>query len=215
MRILFFDVIQESNASKELKSPMLTNYQIVKYNELRIEFDKSVAIDSIGIGNTDGTYFNIGNIKINFIGNGLYYLNKTFNISELIIETDATYIGRLGAGIGIRIPTAIAKEPAFLSTNKPRFTLSGQTIAGIGGYNYKAISLDSRYKINEQALNEIQKGYKYIGMGYPFFIDLSDEAYKLPFSKLYATEKNQTNISFEGGINKYLYSKRWNFEERF
>ncbi|MCL2294479.1 MAG: hypothetical protein FWC36_06420 [Spirochaetes bacterium] len=97
----------------------------------------------------------------------------------------------------------------------PRYTLSGQVIPGAGGYNYKRLSLDSRYKIDEFAIKEIQAGYTYIGMGYPFFIDLTTESYKLPFSKLYANETSQQNMSFESGVNKYLYSKRWNFEERF
>lgn len=215
MRIIFNDKIQESNASKELKSPMLTDYFKINGNII-INFNDLQTIDSIGIANTDGTYFLInGNININFTENGLYPLNSELIINTLSIKTNATYIGRLGAGIGVNIPTAVAKEPAFHSTNKPRQTLSGQAIAGVGGYNYKTISLDSRYKINETAFNEIKNGYKYIGMGYPFFIDLSDESYKLPFKKLYAIETSQLSMSFEGGIQKYLYSKRWNFEEKF
>jgi hypothetical protein len=88
-------------------------------------------------------------------------------------------------------------------------------IPGAGGYDYRAVSLDSRYKIGPEAMAEIEAGYKYIGRGYPFFIDFSDEAYKLPFIRLYAAERNQRNLSFEGGARRFLYSRRWNFEERF
>ncbi|MCL2440481.1 MAG: hypothetical protein FWD14_01945 [Treponema sp.] len=214
MRIIFNDIIQFSNANENLKTPMLSdvfNNQIT----FTISLDKIREIDSIGIGNTNGTYFIINGINIDFTENGLYYLNTKLNTSELIINTNATYIGRLAAGIGVKIPTSIAKEPAFCSTAEPRVTLSGQIISGIGGYNYKTISLDSRYKINEYIMNEIKYGYKYIGLGYPFFIDLSDESYKLPFVKLYATEANQRRMSFESGIRKYLFSRRWQFEERF
>jgi hypothetical protein len=218
MRILFNDQIQNSNAPKELKSPMLTDYYVIK-NNINITLFGNVIIDSIGIGNTNGTYLNIiinnESIPINFKDNGLYYLNKRFITDKILIQTNATHIGRLGAGIGIYIPTSIAKEPAFNSTNKPRYTLSGQTIAGVGGYNYKTLSLDSRYKINDEAFLELLAGYKYIGMGYPFFINLTDEAYKLPFKKLYAIESNQMKMSFEGGIKKFLYSKKFYFEEKF
>lgn len=153
--------------------------------------------------------------KLKYTGNGLYLMPDTVYASTMTITTTAKYFGRIAAGIGVKIPTAVAKEPAFHSTNKPRTTLSGQVVQGLGGYNYKSISLDSRYKINQTAIEEIEKGYKYIGMGYPFFIDLSDEAYKLPFNKFYATENNQLKMSFEGGIRKYLYSRRWNFTEAF
>jgi len=64
-------------------------------------------------------------------------------------------------------------------------------------------------------MNEIKEGYKYISMGYPFFVNLEDEAYKLPFDRLYATDRNQINMSFESGVTRFLYSRRWDFEERF
>jgi hypothetical protein len=218
MYILLNDIIQYSYAPKDLKSPML--YLATKINEiLKITLDKERFINSIGIGYTDGSTFtliNNGNQEvINYTDNGLYLLKKPFTASEITIVTDSTFIGRLGAGLGVNIPTAVAKEPSFVSTSEPRRTLCGQTVHGLGGYNYRTLSLDSRYKIDKKIMNEISEGYKYIGKGYPFFIDLSVESYKLPFNKLYAVERNQLNLSFEGGITKYLYSKRWEFEERF
>jgi hypothetical protein len=148
---------------------------------------------------------------------GLYVMPKTITASRMTINTNINIntIGRIGAGIAVDIPTSIPKEPSFNSTSEPRITLSGQMVNGRGGYNYKTVSLDSRYKINSFGINELQAGYKYIGMGYPFFIDLSVENYKLPYSKLYANERNQRSMSFESGIYKYLYSRRWEFEERF
>lgn len=191
-------------------------------NPLVITLDRYRQINSIGIGYTNGINFNvvfndIDNTTFNFqfTENGLYSMNKTINASQLTITTDATFIGRIGAGIGCNIPTAIPKEPAFCSSMEPRITLAGQSIQGRGGYYYKKLSLDSRYKIDEFILNEIKDGYEYIGMNYPFFIDLTIEAYKLPFKKLYANELNQNNLSFESGVKKYLYSRRWEFEERF
>ncbi|MCL2157537.1 MAG: hypothetical protein FWH54_05900 [Methanobrevibacter sp.] len=213
MKILFNDKIQNTDAPIELKKPALSD--IYKLNEtLIINFDSIEKINSIGIGNTDGTYFNINGEVITFTENGLYII-KEIQTDTLEITTDATFIGRIGAGIACNIPIVIAKEPGFNSTAEPRITLSGQVVEGAGGYNYKTISLDSRYKINELIMNEIKNGYKYIGLGYPFFIDLSVESYKLPFNKLYATERNQNQLIFQSGVKKYLYSYRFEFEERF
>jgi hypothetical protein len=218
--------VQNSDAPDTIKSPALSEITNIT-GKLEIEFDKKYQpMNSIGIGNTNGTTFtllyqdDVGNMHshtFTFTGNGLYLfpIIGTHRIEFLEITTNATYVGRIAAGNAVNIPTSIAKEPAFCSTAEPRRTLSGQIIQGAGGYNYRKISLDSRYKINETIMNEIKNGYKYIGMGYPFFIDLIDEAYKLPFSKFYGTDSNQQDMSFEGGARKYLYSKRWEFTECF
>jgi len=213
MYILFNDVIQYSNASDSLKSPMLSDITNIN-NTLTITFDSTRNINCIGIGNTNGTIFTVNSQQVNFTENGLYLLNNQ-SVNQITITTNATYIGRLATGQAVNIPTSIAKEPAYNSTSEPRVTLSGQIIQGKGGYNYRSISLDSRYKINETIMNEIKNGYKYIGKGYPFFIDLTDESYKLPFNKLYAIDNAQQNLSFESGVKKYLYSRRWNFRECF
>jgi len=221
MRILFNDVIQFSNVEKEIKSASLAEMLSIT-GPLVITLDKIYPINAIGIGNTDGSSFIVtfndtGNTSYQFqyTIDGLYANNKTVNASVITITTNATYIGRIAAGIGIHIPTAIAKEPGFCSTSQPRVTLSGQSVPGAGGYYYKTLSLDSRYKINALAMNEIIAGREAIGKGYPFFIDLSDEAYKLPFNKLYANERNQQEMVFESGVRRFLYSRRFEFEERF
>jgi len=219
MKILFNDILQQSNIAKELKSPMLSElYHLA--SPFIIMLDKERPINSIGIGNTDGTYFDIifnngDSFNFSFTGNGLYVKREISNAYQLTIKTNATYIGRIGAGYACDIPTSIAKEPSFNSTSQPRTTLSGQVIQGLGGYNFRTVSLDSRYKIDSKIMTEIQDGYKYIGMGYPFFIDLTNESYKLPFDKLYATERNQRQMSFESGVKRFLYSRRFVFEERF
>jgi len=154
---------------------------------------------------------------INYQEDGLYLLDKNDSLytSIEIIVPKNTKIGRIALGKAVNIPTSIAKEPGFFTTAESRHTLSGQVIAGVGGYNYRALSLDSRYKINKMAMKELEAGYSKIAAGYPFFINLSDESYKLPFDKLYATEKNQNAMSFEGGIRYFLYSRRWFFKEAF
>jgi len=221
MRILFNDVIQYSDAEKELKSSALAERATIE-SPLVITLDTYYPINAIGIGNTDGSSFAVSfndpdntAFQFQYTYDGLYAMNKTVTASVITITTSATYAGRIAAGIGVHIPTAIAKEPAFCSTAEPRTTLSGQAIPGAGGYNYKTLSLDSRYKIDALAMNEIIRGRESIGKGHPFFIDLSDEAYKLPFNKLYANERNQRQMSFESGVRRFLYSRRFEFEERF
>ena len=235
MRILFNDVIQFSNAPPELKSSALSD--AYKFTAgVTIRFDKPYPINAIGIGNTDGSEFSVqfyndaaGDagatgpygctgkyFAVSFSENGLYVMEETVLTNYLYISSlNAKYVGRIGAGLGVRIPTAVAKEPSYKSTHEPRVTLSGQVIPGAGGYNYRTLSLDSRYKIDEKAMREIEAGYKTAARGYPYFIDLSDESYKLPFSKLYANEASQRGMTFQGGIRRYLYSKKFEFEERF
>jgi len=222
MKILFNDVIQYSDAPKSLKTPALADKYYILNGGFTIKLDKPRRINSIGLGNTNGTYFNITFnddkntvFYVNYDGNGLYVKQNTVTADEITVETDASFLGRFGAGIGCNIPTAITKEPAFASTAEPRITLSGQVMEGRGGYNYRALSLDSRYKINKEIIDEIKEGYMAIGMGYPFFIDLTDESYKLPFNKLYANEKTQRSMTFQSGVRRYLYSKKFDFEERF
>ena len=155
-------------------------------------------------------------ISLAYMEDGLYILDKEFETDFIeIASPPGSHIGRIGAGMYCDIPTAPPKEPCFNSTSEPRRTLSGQVVPGAGGYNFISLSLDSRYKINENAINEIKAGYKAIGAGFPFFISLARESYKLPFDKLYATETNQRKMSFESGVMFYLYSRRWNFEQAF
>ena len=216
MHILFNDIIQNSNTPDALKSPALSDSFGVSGN-ITINLDGARRINCLGVGNTDATFFTLNGQTVSFGGNGLYLfpLPAPLNLSQLEIETDATYIGRLGAGLAMQIGTSVRKEPSFNSTAEPRTTLSGQVIPGRGGHIFRAVSLDSRYRIDETMMNEIREGYRYIGMGYPFFINLEDEAYKLPFDRLYATDRNQMTMSFESGVKRFLYSRRFDFEERF
>ncbi|MDR0527694.1 MAG: hypothetical protein LBG79_07770 [Spirochaetaceae bacterium] len=228
MTILFNDILQNSDAPKSLISPALSDiYEKPSgafLGETEIHFGGVQKINCIGIGNTDAQelafFFNYNDPEsepyyIVFNGNGLYKLPETVEASDLMFISDGTFTGRIAMGNGIKICTSIAKEPGLASTASPRLTLSGQVMPGRGGYTYRTLSLDSRYKLGAQAMAEIAAGYKYIGMGYPFFVNLEEESYKLWYDKLYAEERNQREMSFEGGIMQYLYSRRWEFEERF
>ena len=211
-------MVQYSEDPDSLKSPALSETTLVRNKRIRIEFADGAEryVDCIGIGNTDGKVFEVNGTRITFDGNGLYMLDEPVCASCLIeIKTDATFVGRIAAGRAANIPTAVAKQPGFGSTNRPRMTLSGQVVSGAGGYNYRTVSLDSRYKIGREIMEEIAAGYKYIGMGYPFFIDLTDESYKLPFARFYGIDANQQDMGFESGVRGFLYSRRFEFRECF
>jgi hypothetical protein len=221
MNILFNDIIQYSNAPEALKSPALADSADFTGAAV-ITLDKERPVNAVGIGNTDGVNFTVSFndaadtvFSFAYSRSGLYMLPGTVRASVITLSFDGSFIGRFAAGLGIGIGTSVAKQPALASTAAPRVTLSGQALPGTGGYNYWTVSLDSRYKIGPEAMEEIRAGYKHIGMGYPFFIAFPRESYKLPFDRLYAADKNQLKFSFEGGIRRYLYSRRFDFEERF
>jgi hypothetical protein len=133
-----------------------------------------------------------------FAGNGLYRIIPV-TTDRITINTDGSYLGRFAAGIAVDLPTAIAKEPGFASTAKPRKTLSGQMIPGAGGYAYRTVSVDVRYKIDRPALSHIEMAYKeQIGVGYPYFLLFDKEARRLPFARLYAKDTKTERYVFQG-----------------
>ena len=88
-------------------------------------------------------------------------------------------------------------------------------IEGLGGYNYLRVSLDTRYKIDNNKLQEIIKGFPSLSNGLPLFVSFEDEKDRLPFQRLYVNDTNQQELSFESSINKNLFSRRFILEERF
>jgi hypothetical protein len=224
VNILFYDRLQNSDAPKELISSSLADY----YDnpaELEIILNDPSFINCVGIGNMDSTSLVIDLINadddtftetLSFTDNGLYLLSQQYeNIKEIDITFSSSHIGRLAFGNAVNLKTSIPKEPTLVSTNKPRITLSGQVIDGLGGYNYWRVSLDTRYKIDNEKLNEIIKGFPYLSKGLPLFVSFEDEKERLPFNRLYANDTSQQEISFESSINKSLFSRRFILEERF
>jgi hypothetical protein len=257
MKILFYDIIQVSNAPSSLRSPALADRW--GGSNLIITLDQPREINCIGIGYTDAKELTLvfnqpqlldiegnaespeyiydggidfldydvdieGNIttypgsleqKIIFAGNGLYRIIPIVT-DRITINTNGSYIGRFAAGIAVDLPTAIAKEPGFASTAKFRKTLSGQVIPGAGGYTYRTVSVDVRYKIDKSALSQIEMAYNgQIGLGYPYFLLFDKEARRLPLVRLYAKDIKTEQYVFQGGINKYLFSRKFEFEECF
>jgi hypothetical protein len=224
LNILFNDIIQNSNAPDGLKSSSLADF----YNntaELEIELNEPSVINCIGIGNMNSSSIQIKLVNntsgtfqetVNFKENGLYLLSREYeNIIEIDVFFNCSRIGRLASGRAVNLKTSIPKEPTLVSTNKPRVTLSGQVIDGLGGYNYWRVNLDTRYKIDRNKMNEIIKGFPSLSKGVPLFISFEDEINRLPFKRLYANDSNQQEISFESSINKMLFSRKFTFAERF
>jgi hypothetical protein len=154
--------------------------------------------------------------EVSFYENGLYEISPV-TASAVTIECEGTYIGRFAAGRGIALGTSLAKEPSFNTTRKNLETLSGQVVAGRGGYNFRSVSLDTRYKIGGAAMREIKAAYPgQIANGFPFFLLFDTEIRRLPFYRLYASDKAADKFGFESGVHgRYLFSRKFDFEERF
>jgi hypothetical protein len=192
--------------------------------EFEIKLHEPSTINCYGAGNTDSKIIGIYLIDTSddkyyeayrFTRNGLYMLEREYpNIKQINLVFSGTHIGRIGTGYAINLKTAVPKEPTLVSTAKPRVTLSGQNIEGLGGYNYWRISLDTRYKIDKDKLNNIIAGYPLLSKGYPMFISFDNEE-KLPIKQMYGVDTNQQSLGFESSINKPLYSRRFLLEERF
>lgn len=230
MRILVNDVLQSSDAPACLLSPALSDYCTT--NPATITLDAHEMVTHIGIGSTDASAVSLAITHI--VGGfpqvdtfaiavpavdpvGLYEISETpLEVVSMVVSHDGLFIGRLAAGIGRHIGTSKAKEPGYQSTNESRVTLSGQIIPGAGGHFYRSIGLDSRYKIDADFLADIKKAYPtQIGRGFPFFFSFEDEAARIPFARMYASDKNQRAWVFDGSINKMRYSFKFNLTERF
>jgi hypothetical protein len=192
--------------------------------EFEIKLEEPSTINCYGVGNTDSTAVGIYLIDEDdnvfygaspFIRNGLYMLEREHkNIKQINLMFSGSYIGRVGTGYAINLKTAVPKEPTLMSTAEPRVTLSGQTIQGLGGYNYWRISVDTRYKFHKDDFKHILDGYPLLSKGYPMFISFDDEK-KLPIDRMYGVDINQQNLGFESSINKPLFSRKFLLEERF
>jgi hypothetical protein len=263
VKILFYDIIQLSDAPKELRTAALADAW--SGTEVTIALDQPRLITCAGIGHTDASYLSMsfaldqpliidGNspgitwydggpdaagaefgppqydviIDSNFPDapspaeqiffiqeNGLYRI-KPVIADRITLAHDGAYIGRFGAGEAVDLRTAIAKEPGWASTAESRKTLSGQILPGAGGYSYRTVSLDARYKIDERAVNEIEAAYPgQIAQGYPFFLLFDREAARLPFLRLYAQDAKYGEYVLQGGVNRYLFSRKFEFVECF
>jgi len=148
--------------------------------------------------------------------NGLYLLTEMTSDTYTITH-NGNYIGRVGIGEYRTLGTAPSKEIGFYTTTESRETLSGQTIRGAGGYYGRRFVADIRYKFDEDVYNDLETAYQtQIQRSYPYFILLDDEQHKVPDTMLHFYAASDKPLSLlQSSSYKFLYSYKFNFEERF
>lgn len=230
MKILINDKMQfASGVPAEIKSPALAD----RYNAsvtFTATFDDAETVNCIGIGYTDATEITIDDgittpqtitlpVRTDITrkyNNGLYLLTEMESDSYTITH-NGNYIGRVGIGEYRTLGTAPSKEIGFYTTTESRETLSGQTIPGAGGYYGRRFVADVRYKFTEEIYNDIEAAYQtQIQRSFPYFLLLDDEQHKVPDTMLHfyaATDKPLSLL--QSSSYKFLYSYKFNFEERF
>lgn len=215
MRILIDDKIQGSDAAAALKSPALSD--VYTQSPGTITLDDTYTIDCIGVGYTDATTITVNGEVVTLATtekSGLYLLTTTLTTATLTITHDGTYIGRLAAGQNRFLGAAPSREPGFYTTAEPRVTASGQVIEGAGGYTGRRIDVDFRYKITSDIYDDITAAYPtQLSRGYPLFIYFDKETARMPYTRMYAATDNE--LLFQSSINRFLYSRKFSFIERF
>jgi len=220
MKILLYDRVQDSNAPAKLKSAALSD----KYTALTsftITLDDVYAIDCVGIGYTDATQvtvngevINLPTVIIDAFKNGLYMLATALTTDELIVSHNGSYLGRLAVGKSVSVYASPTREPGYYTTSNPRVTASGNSVLGVGGVAGRKISLDFRYKFDQDIITEIESAYfTQISLGLPLFLFFDKESSKVHWERLYAYCGNE--FVFQSSTAYYLYSKRFDFIERF
>jgi hypothetical protein len=175
--------------------------------------------DCIGIGGTDATNMTInGSIVIssddgNAFTAGLYELGEFITASQITIEHNGTFMGRIAAGVCKDMAISPSREPGFFTSVKKRRSLSGQVVAPAGGYGGEVIGVDFRYKVDRSIYTEFQRAYvTQIMAGFPFFLDFDSDDW-LPRNKFYGETDN--NLIFQSSTNFFKYSRRFEFQEAF
>ena len=217
MKILINDVLQYATAGvpDELISPSLADRD--NATSYSITLDTTRDIDCFGIGNTDATEVTINGDTITLAStdkNGLYLLTSELSTSSLTITHNGSYIGRLAVGKSRSLGAAPAREPGFYTTAEPRITASGQVVEGAGGVSGRTIQLDFRYKFTQDIFDDIEAAYEgQISRGFPFFLYFDKETHRMPWERLYASSDQE--LVFQSSVNRFLYSRRMTFTERF
>ena len=226
MRILINDKMQYATGVPALViTPALADIYTAT-NTFTATFTSSEIVNCIGIGYTDATEITISDgsdsttvliTKDAPYQNGLYLLDVEFDSPSYTITHNGNYIGRVGIGVYRTLGTAPTKEIGFFTTNESRRTLSGQVIAGAGGYCGRTIDVDVRYKIDEDIYNDIATAYcTQISREYPYFLQFDDEQHKVPDDMLYFYASTDKPISkLQSSSYKFLYSYKFKFEEAF
>lgn len=175
--------------------------------------------DCIGIGGTDATQLIInGDIIINSPTDGafpagLYNIGQSVTASSMSIDHNGTYLGRIAAGECKEICISPSREPGFYTSVKKRTSLSGAVVPPAGGYGGEILGVEFKYKIDRDIYTDFQRAYvTQIMNGFPFFLDFDNDDW-LPRNKFYGQTDNA--LIFQGAINGFKYSRRFEFKEAF
>ena len=222
MLAIIDDKVQNSDAPDAVKSPALSDAYTAA-TSIPIDLGSSFPVNAIGVGYTDATEITVVATGLNetivFTEtgnkiNGLYELPQTTN-QVFTVSHNGTYIGRIALGLSRQLGAAPTREPGFYTTQVKRITESGQIIPGAGGYNGRRIALDFRYKIDRDIFDDIETAFPFIARGFPWFLKFSEKELKrLPFERLYASP-DDSQILLQSSVNRFLYSKQFDFKERF
>ena len=242
MKILIDDIIQNSDAPDELKSPSLADTYT---NGSTIEINVPVGsdIDCIGIGNTDASFVTINGELVTLDiteKTGLYLIDTVIDYdiilgdvstdmylgdvstdiilgdvqSPVTIEISGTYVGRIALGKYRDLYPSPAREPGFYTTQKPRVTASGNVVEGAGGVSGRELNLDFRYKFTLDIFNDIESAFStQIAKGFPFFLYFDKETQWISWLRIYGRDTNR--MLFQSSVNRFLYSKRMKLIEAF
>ena len=222
MLILIDDKVQGSNAPDALKSSALSD-TYSDTTDFNIDLGDDYAVNCIGIGYTDATELTVTNVaglnQTITIGDypdasGLYELTASTD-DIFSISHNGSYIGRIALGFSRSLGVAPTREPGLFTTQSSRVTASGQVIPGAGGYNGRRIAVDFRYKIDSDIYADFQNAFQYIAKGLPYFIAFTaKEQLRIPIVRIYASP-DDPNLLFQSSVNRMLYSKQFDFKERF
>lgn len=190
MNVLFYDILQLSDAPEELISPDLAD--VSEETSFSVTLDKVREFDCIGIGYTDATrvYINDETIVVNDTGdfpdsykNGLYLIDKQ-TTDKLEISHNGSYIGRIAAGTKRKLGAAPSREPGLWTTADNRTTLSGQVVPGAGGVSGRKIGVTFTYKFTYDIFKDIELAYpEQLSKNYPIFIEFTQEEYYRDYTK--------------------------------
>lgn len=221
MKILFNDLIQNSDAPATLKSPALAD--ILTDDAFVITLDSSGTVNCIGVGYTDATEITVNGETVTFSDtgnylNGLYILDTPITGTTLTISHDGTFMGRFAAGEYVELGASQSQEPGFYSTSEPRTTLSGQTVEGAGGIAGREQQVDVKYKLTRVGMTNFEEGHRtQISKGFPVFV-IFDIEYNLGngrflWPRLYG--RLPKDLTFQSSVNKALFSRKFKFREAF
>lgn len=217
MRLLVNDLVQNAIAPDSIKTGALAD----KYRgtTFTVDLGSVKTIDCFGVGNTDATSIIVNGETYSLEAekrkrNGLYLLTAPIDVQVIEIQINGSFIGRFGCGVHRFLGCAPAREPAFWSTHQNRRTGTGQWRPGAGGIAGRTMNVDVRYKIDRTIFDDIEDAYdEQIAKKLPWFIAFDKEFHRFPWLRFYGVVDEE--FVLQSSVNRFLYGKRFEFEEAF